>query len=133
MKPFENDELSDRELDSILRAWDVPQTPVHLRAAVFAKPVVPWWRNLWRASFRVPVPVACILGAILAFAAWRMLSVAPRIEIRTQRIEIPVVRKEVVTQTVYRNRTITPRPASHELRPVAELRPIIIRSQHDQN
>ncbi len=135
MEPFENDVLSDQELDSILRAWDVPQAPARLRAAVFPEPRSGWWRNLWRASLRVPVPVACVLGAILAFAGWRALTLAPRVEIRTERVEIPVVKQEVktVTRTVYRDRYVASKPSGNELRPVAELRPIIIRSRNDQN
>src|SRR5271167_3930799 len=99
MEPFEDYELSDRELDSILRAWDVPQAPARLRAAVFPEARGGWWRNLWRASFRVPVPVACVLGALLAFTAWRTLTLAPRVEIRTERVEVPVVKQEVKTVT----------------------------------
>jgi hypothetical protein len=105
MESFENDELSDRELDSMLRAWDAPEAPARLRAAVFPKTRRPWWTEVWRASFRVPVPVALVFGAIMVFVVWRAMTLAPRIEVAR----------------------------SHELRPVTELRPIIIRSQHAQN
>jgi hypothetical protein len=133
MEPFENDDLSHRELDSILRAWETPRAPARLRAAVFPKATRPWWMNIWRASFRVPVPVACVLAIMLAFVLWRAIAIAPRVEIRAQRIEVPVVQKEIVTRTVYRDRAVTPKAASHELRPVAELRPIVIRRRNDQN
>ena len=138
MEPFENDELSDRELDALLSAWIAPPPPACLREAVFPASK-PWWRTLWSASFRVPVPVAFCLAIILALVAWRWLNPgAPRVVIRTERVEVPVVKKEVLTNTVYRDRIVhVPAPAAglnvHELQPVAELRPRIIRSRNDQN
>jgi len=138
MEPFENDELTDSELDALLSSWIAPPPPVRLRAAVF--PVAkPWWRALWSASFRVPVPVAFCIAIMLAFVAWRWLTPgAPRVVIRTERVEVPVVKREILTNTVYRDRIVrVPDPAAglnvHELQPVAELRPRIIRSRNAQN
>jgi hypothetical protein len=50
MELFENDELSERDLDSILQAWDIPQAPAHLRATVFAKPALPDARSHFSAA-----------------------------------------------------------------------------------
>jgi hypothetical protein len=134
METLENDELSDRELDTMLGAWKTPDAPARLRTAVFPESRAPWWR----ASVRVPVPVACALAVVPAAAAWLWMALTPpRVVIRTERIEVPVVKqvpivqKEVVTRTVYRDRAAF--TDLHELRPVAELRPRIIRSKNDQN
>jgi hypothetical protein len=131
MEPFESDELSDRELDAMLAVWETPAAPTRLRAAVFPERGGRWWR----ASVRVPIPVACALAVVPAAAAWLWMTLTPpQVVIRTERVEVPVhvpiVQKEVVTRTVYRDRAGAD---LHELRPVAELRPIIIRSKNDQN
>ncbi len=68
----ENDELSERELDAILRAWKSPVAPARLRAAVFPEARVRWWN--W--TVRVPLPVAFGLAVLVALAAWR--SFTPR-------------------------------------------------------
>jgi hypothetical protein len=139
MEPSEKDELSDQELDAFLPAWKTPPAPARLRAAVFPEASKPWWRTLWSASFRVPVPVACCLAIMLAFVAWRWFTPgAPRVVIQTERVEVPVVKKEILTKTVYRNRIVyAPAPTAgsnvHELQPVAELRPRILRSRNAQN
>jgi hypothetical protein len=99
MEPFEHEELSDRELDSILQTWDITPAPARLRGAIFGATHRPWWR----ASIRVPVPLAGLLVAIMVFVAWRAIAVAPHVS------------------------------PGHELRPVAELRPIIIRGRNAQN
>jgi hypothetical protein len=134
MEPFEEDELSDRELDALLPAWQSPAAPRRLRAAIFPAGPKPWWRAMWSTSVRIPVPLACCLAIALALLMWR--GVHP--VIRTERVPVPVVQKEVVTNTVYRDRVVREpaapaRPDMHELRPVAELRPRIIRRGNDQN
>jgi hypothetical protein len=129
MEPFEQDELSEQELNGLLREWKAPEAPARLRAAVFSGPPRPWWQRLWRTSIHIPVPVACCLVLLLAVAAWRGSSrPAPRVIVRTERVEIPVVQDRVVTKTVYRDRL-----PSNQLQPVAELRPRIIRRGHVQN
>jgi hypothetical protein len=99
MEPFREDELSDQELDAILREWKAPGPPAHLRAALFPDGSRGWWRKVWSLSIRVPVPVMAMVAIMLALAAWRGLY-----------------------QAEPRERT------GHELQPVAELRPVIIRS-----
>jgi len=136
---FENEELSDRELDSILPEWKSPVTPQRLCAAVFPQAPVSWWRTLWSTSIRVPFPVACGLALVLAFVFWRWgTPPPPRVVIQHDRVEVPVVKQEVVTRTVYRDRIVHVPPAASrfnasELQPVVELRPRIIRRQNDQN
>jgi hypothetical protein len=50
--------------------------------------------------------------------------------VRTERVEIPVVKEQVVTRLVYRDRPV---PLDrHELQPVAVLRPVIIRRGNDR-
>ncbi len=73
----ENNELSDRELDRLLREeWKSPPAPVRLRAKVFppqgrAPIFSTTWKKFWRISIRIPLPVACGLTILLGFAAWR--------------------------------------------------------------
>ena len=125
--------LDDRELDAVLREWNVPGAPAGLRAAVFG-PAAPWWRRFWTLSIRVPLPVACALMLLLAgtvFAVWRrpapvpLKPAPPQVIVETKTVEVPVVKERVV----YRDR---PR-ASTAWKPVAELRPRIIRSGQHEN
>jgi len=133
MEPFEKDELSDRELDALLPQWKAPEAPARLKAAVFPPRARPWWLAVWSASFRVPVPVACALLLGLAFAAarWTRPLPPPRVIVRTERVEVPVIQERVVTRTVYRTpKAPAPATASVAWRPVQELNPRIIRSGH---
>lgn len=112
MEPFEERELSDRELDALLPQWEAPTAPARLRAAVFpetARPLwkKPWWKNLWRASIRIPVPVAICLAVLLAAACWQWSA-------------------RVADRAVVRNR-------QPEVQPVAELQPRIIRRERVTN
>jgi hypothetical protein len=130
MEPFEQDELSQQELNDLLKEWQAPAPPRHLRTALFPEISLPWWRRLWTASIRVPLPVACCLALLLAVAVWRValppspLPVPPAV-LHTQSAEPPVEpeRASVPRQSLTFN----------ELRPVAELRPRIIRSQNAKN
>src|SRR5258708_3615487 len=134
MEPYDDEELTDRELDGLLREWKAPRAPAHLRSAVFSARGA-WWRRMWTTSFRVPVPVAVCLTALLAIGGWWLTRpTAPRVivrtEVRTERVEVPVVTERVVPKVVYRDRTTVARPITFQnLRPVAELRPRIIRSE----
>ena len=127
MEPFEKDELADPELDALLEEWHAPSAPAALRSAVFR----PWWRGMWTASIRVPLPAACCLAVLLGIALWHWSRPVPvRVIIRTERVEVPVVKEQVVTRLVYRDRPV---PLDmHELQPVAVLRPYIIRSGNDR-
>jgi hypothetical protein len=135
MDRFEKNELPDGELNELLASWESPQAPGRLRTALFPAPPAPWWRAMWSVSFRVPLPVACALGVLMAGGVWRWIDApAPRVVIRTERVEVPVIRKEIVTQTVYRDRVVhLPSQDNNQLQPVAELRPRIIRRQNAEN
>jgi hypothetical protein len=98
MEPFNEDDLSDRELDAILQEWKAPPAPAGLRASIFPAASRPWWQSLWTASIRIPLPAAIVVAMVLAMVAWRwILPAAPPANV-------------------------------HELQPVAVLRPVIIRS-----
>ena len=135
MEPFEHEELTDRELSGLLREWKAPAAPARLRSAVFGPAAagegpLAWWRRFWSLSIRVPAPVAfaaLLMAAAAAWAGWRRPGPIPprptRVIVETKTVEVPVVRERVV----YRDRS---QPYSG-WRPVAELRPRIIRSgQH---
>ena len=131
MNRFEED-LPEQELDEMLATWKSPPAPGWLRAALFPDSSVPWWRRIWQFSFRVPLPVACLLALLIAVIAWR----PARVVIQTQRVEVPVVKVETVT--VYRDRVVrVPQQMAgwnqSELQPVTELRPRIIRRQNAEN
>jgi hypothetical protein len=136
MEPFENDELSQAELDAVLKQWQSPEPPARLKAAVFPE-AAPWWRRVWGFSIPLPLPVACGIAAMIAVGAWLIPRPAPaprqpEVVVRTERVEVPVEHERVVTRYVYRN------APSHaltfeELKPVAELRPRIIRSGDGHN
>ena len=135
MEPFDNDELSDSELDQLLRQWSAPAPPAHLRTGLFPQSTLPWWRRLWVIA--IPLPVACGLAMIFVLAAWlliRPFAPAPaRVVVKT--VQVPVIQEPVVTKVVtkYVYRGVPAEPAARGfnldgLRPVAELRPRIIRS-----
>jgi hypothetical protein len=139
MEQPEKNHLSDRELDALLAEWKAPQAPAHLRAALFPEAAKPWWLRACKASIRVPLPIAACLAVVLSLAAWRWSVPAPaRVEIRTERVEVPVVEERVVTKTVYRDRVVPSRASvtgsnRQGLQPVAELRPRIIGRGNAQN
>jgi hypothetical protein len=147
MEPFEQDELSDRELDDLLRTWESPAAPARLRAAVFPETARPWWQRLWHTSIRIPVPVGLAFAAMAMVAIWRWPAAAPRVVTKTERVEVPVIQERIVDRSVYqslgdavkaadaanRDRILEQQTDVHKLRPVAELRPVIIRRENVQN
>jgi hypothetical protein len=124
MEPFEKDRLSESELNELLPRWQAPTAPKRLRAAVFPEHSGPWWRRMWTASVRIPLPVAFACLLLVVFAAARLMrpAPAPRVEVRTQLVETPVIQERIVERKVY----VT--PEEQTWRPVRELRPRIIRS-----
>ena len=139
MEPLDrNDNLSDRELDGMLREWRTTAAPASIRAAVFPQRTQ-WWRGFWRTSFRVPLPVACCLMLLLSAAvAWQALRPPRTVEkIRevVREVQVPVIRDRVVERTVYRDRIVreaAPAPAG-EFQFVRELRPRIERAPVAEN
>jgi hypothetical protein len=127
MEPFENQELTDHELDGMLREWNTPPAPAHLRGALF-----PEQRHWWKRSIRLPIPVAGCAALLLMLMLWRTATTAPaRTIVKTEWVEVPVVTERTVTKVVYREKPPAERSLTfHNLRPVAELRPRIIRSTH---
>jgi hypothetical protein len=111
MQPSDNEELTDRELDSILPEWKAPAAPARLRTAVFPGVAMPWWRKMWSSSFRIPAPVACLILILLALVVWR----------------------QSIPRTIYMPAFTPAVSGATELQPVIELRPRIIRSADVKN
>jgi hypothetical protein len=135
MKPFEKDELSEGELDGLLRGWEIPNPPAQLRKAVIGQSrSTPWWA-VWNGSIRLPLPVIALAALVLAIGFWKwprpavVRELPARVEIRTVRVEVPVVKKEVITRVVYRDGNSRQADEDRELRRVSELSLRIIRSQ----
>jgi len=106
----ENDELSDRELDRLLRQWSAPAPPERLRAAVFPEGRRGWWGRFWSGSVRVPLPAACAAALLLGLAAWRSMAPPARVVVvRTVAAEVP------------------------RFQPVLELRPRIVKAEDAAN
>ncbi len=137
MEPFEHDELSDGELDELLRKWESPVPPARLRAAVFPGAADSGWRRLWHASIRIPLPaglaIAVAMAMVVALAIRRWPAPAPGVVTKVERVEVPVIQERIVTRVVYRDRVTGQQVDVHKLRPVAELRPVIIRRENVQN
>jgi hypothetical protein len=110
MRMDENDELSDSELDRLLRQWSAPAAPERLRAAVFPEGRPGWWGRFWSGSIRVPVPAACAVALALGLAAWRSVAPAARVVVmRTAAAGVP------------------------RFQPVLELRPRIVEAEDAAN
>jgi hypothetical protein len=141
MEPRPNNELPDDELSAMLSQWEPPEPPARLRAKVFGDQPVSRWRWLWSGSIRLPIPAAVAIAAVLALAIRYRPAPAPpqpRTIVRTERVEVPVVKERIVTKVVYRDRPAPPSPqpavaASHtytfrDFQPVTTLQARIIRS-----
>ncbi|MGD0300338.1 MAG: hypothetical protein ABSE86_24900 [Bryobacteraceae bacterium] len=134
MEPFEKDELTEGELDRLLREWNAPAAPARLRAALFLKPRAPWWRRLWTLSIPVPLPIACVLTLLIVVSVWRgAMPRVPQVVVKTERVEVPIVQERVITKYVYKEQKAASGFDIHGLKPVAELRPRIIRSGDAKN
>ncbi len=113
MEPFDKDPLSDQELDELLPEWKAPAAPARLKAAIFPERRR-WWRQLWSASIRLPLPAAaCLALALVGVAMWQSMR-APRVVIQTRTVEVPVVRDREVVVT-REAPAPTPVPASPRL------------------
>src|ERR1700722_4440339 len=98
MEPFDKDHLSDQELDELLPEWQAPAAPTSLKSIIFPDRRA-WWRQLWSASIRLPLPAAvCLALASVGIVAWQTMR-APRVVIQTRTVEVPVVRDREVVVT----------------------------------
>ena len=138
MDPFDkHDDLSEQELDDLLKKWKTPGAPPHIRASVFPRPVG-WWRGFWKTSLRIPIPAAsCLVLLAAALFGWQA-SRAPRVIVTTKTVEVPVVKERVIAQTVYRYRTVravapAEGPGRERFQFVPELRPRIIHAGSGQS
>ena len=115
MEKREQSDLTNPELDVLLREWKTPVAPAGLRSALFPRQLVPWYRRWFAASIRVPVPVAVVLSVLLVLSAWLWGST-----------------KESAHRVSVRDSIASAAPPFifQGFSPVAELRPRIIRS-HD--
>jgi len=128
-------EPNDNDLRDLLKEWDAPPFPSSIEKRLFSSR-----RSWWRSSLPLPIPLACCLALLLAFLTWRSVQPAPQqpaqVLIRTERVEVPIIRERVVTKIVYKRRPIpSPKPqlTFNELKPVGELRIKIVRHQNAQN
>lgn len=140
MKP-----LNDNQLKGILESWRAPRPAPPLEARTleaFRRRRGFWWW-LVTGSLRVPAPVAAAILLALFYSgyrAWRPPA-APRVVVRTQTVEVPVVRERVVTRTVYVQRAAAaPAPrrdaqlataAPRDFQPVAEFTPRVVRNAYE--
>ena len=106
---FENDELTDAELDRLLAQWQAPRAPEGMRRALFGA-ARPWYVRVWTVSIRVPLPAALALLLALGFFVVEMRRAAP-------------------APAAIQNAPL----GFKELHPVAELKPRIIRGTHADN
>ena len=67
--------MDDRELNQLLRQWQAPDAPPHLRPPA-RPPREPWWRWFVSGTIRIPVPLGVAAAALLA-TVW-IYSSAPR-------------------------------------------------------
>jgi hypothetical protein len=135
MEPYD-----DPELRNLIREWQVPPPSKAFEERALRSRKT-WWRFLLTGRISVPVPMACCLVLLIAAGAWRWADlerpVPPRVVVKTERVEVPVIRDRVVTKFI-RNNGPVPMESSHaltfhELKPVAELRPRVIRGGDDKN
>jgi hypothetical protein len=135
MEPYD-----DPELLNLIREWQVPPPSRAFEERVL-RSRKSWWRFLLSGHISVPVPLACCLVLLIAAGVWRWADLErpfpPRVVVKTERVEVPVIRDRVVTKFIHNNGPVpmktSPALTFHELKPVAELRPRVIRGGNDQN
>src|SRR5262245_30221709 len=60
--------MDDRDLNQLLRQWQAPGAPPHLRPPGPAREA--WWRWFVTGTIRVPVPVGLALAGLVAITMW---------------------------------------------------------------
>ena len=74
--------LTDGELSSLLKKWEVAAPPQLEKRVVNARNEHAdrarrnWWRFLFTGYIRVPVPVACCLAVVMILMLWRSTKLA---------------------------------------------------------
>jgi hypothetical protein len=133
-------EINDRELHELMKKWDVPQIPPSLTENILQqyRNRSKWnWNWFITGSLRVPVPVASLAILIifcLAVVAIKKMTLPPpppQTQVVNRVIEIPVIRDNATTDTVYGE---FPNPSADpgqfdlsEFKPVTSLVPRIVR------
>ncbi|HYE75067.1 MAG TPA: hypothetical protein VEF04_17130 [Blastocatellia bacterium] len=111
-------EPCERELKSLLDAWDVPTASSSLDEKVFASYRIgfqrtPFWKRIFTAQVRLPIPVAAMLILLAGALGWTVAgtSKTPIVQVREQSpiiqtkvVEVPVVQEKIVTRTIYVDR-----------------------------
>ena len=115
MEEREQSELTDPELDALLKEWTTPVAPSRrLRAAVFQGNSAPWYGRWLGRSVRIPVPIAVVSCILLVLSGWQWGA-------RKERARADSVPSLVSTAPTFTFQGFSP---------VAELRPRIIRGYH---
>jgi hypothetical protein len=103
----------EREMKELLDAWDAPRPSRALDEGVmaayrarFQKPS--FWRRVFAAEIRLPVPAAAAFALLCCGLGWLALGKSttafpprPMPAVETKVIEVPVVQEKIVTRTVY--------------------------------
>lgn len=111
-------EPCERELKSLLDAWDAPAASRTLDEKVFASfrtgfQRVPFWKRVFITQVRLPIPVAAVLILLAGALGWVVAGTAKTSGvqvkdqtpiIQTKVVEVPVIQEKIVTRTVYVNR-----------------------------
>jgi hypothetical protein len=119
MEQFDCDELSDQELDHLLGEWKAPLAPARLRSSVFPHAPERWWKQFWSKSIRVPLPVAIAIALVLVFAVWRW-------PVTLGSHTVPATQSPGAPDKIPANRRPPSAQDREQLRPVMELKPVII-------
>ena len=83
MRPEVGDVERDEPLEKLLARWSAPQVPEAMDERVlgayrlWAGTTAPWWRRLFTASVRVPLPVAVGILMLFVVTAALALRTAP--------------------------------------------------------
>jgi hypothetical protein len=99
--------LNDDELNRLLARWEAPPAPSHLERRIFGKQ--PWYRWLWASSIPVPVPALMLLLLLVS----ALVYFTPR-----SKPTLPTTVRELKFS---------------DFQPVSEIKPRIVRRNHESN
>ena len=111
---------NESDFNEALKTWDTPAVPASLDQRVFASyhehlHRAPFWKRLFTASIRVPVPMAAAVALLFLLASGVTLAALKRTPAqtaampnpgvttitKTEIVEVPVVKERIVTRVVY--------------------------------